>query len=188
MRDIGSSLVLRAHNTEKVALSESAKVDQISSLAFPRFRYRSYHTVGECVGFWEKNAYLNLVRARMERLISALRWKRKDSGLRQFLNCHKYFKIVRIARNTGVAVTRACSRASAAENPMLHVEWLLRNRKALTSLCTFLTIPNIRDTKTLTWRECSTDIVFVIQIYQAATVDYIWIIFLVPLFLIEYKS
>ena len=115
-------MVLRAHNTEKVALSESAKVDQISSLAFPRFRYRSYHTVGECVGFWEKNAYLNLVRARMERLISALRWKRKDSRLRQFLNCHKYFKIVRIARNTGVAVTRACSRASAAENPMLHVE------------------------------------------------------------------
>ena len=77
---------------EKVALSESAKVDQISSLAFPHFRYRSYHTVGECVGFWEKNAYLNLVRARMERLISALRWKRKDSLLRQFLNCHKYFK------------------------------------------------------------------------------------------------
>ena len=85
-------MVLRAHNTEKVALSESAKVDQISSLAFPRFRYRSYHTVGECVEFWEKNAYLNLVRARMERLISALRWKRKDSRLKQFLNCHKYFK------------------------------------------------------------------------------------------------
>ena len=60
-------------HTKKVALSESAKVDQISSLAFPHFRYRSYHTVGECVGFWEKNAYLNLVRARMERLTSALR-------------------------------------------------------------------------------------------------------------------
>ena len=29
---------------------------------------------------------------------------------------------------------------------------------------------------------------FVNQIYQAATVDYIWIIFLVPIFLIEYKS
>ena len=29
---------------------------------------------------------------------------------------------------------------------------------------------------------------FVIQIYQTAKVDYIWIIFLVPLFLIEYKS
>ena len=72
---------------------------------------------------WEKNACLDLVRARMEHgLISALRWKRKDSRLRQFLNCHKYFRIVRIARNTGVAVTRACSRASAAENPMLHVE------------------------------------------------------------------
>ena len=39
-------------HTKKVALSESAKVDQIFSLAFPRFRYRSYHTVGECVGFW----------------------------------------------------------------------------------------------------------------------------------------
>ena len=31
-------------------------------------------------------------------------------------------KMVRIARNTGVAVARACSRASTAENPMLHVE------------------------------------------------------------------
>ena len=29
---------------------------------------------------------------------------------------------------------------------------------------------------------------FVIQIYQTAKVDYIWIIFLVPFFLIEYKS
>ena len=29
---------------------------------------------------------------------------------------------------------------------------------------------------------------FVIQIYQTAKVDYIWIIFLIPLFLIEYKS
>ena len=36
----------------------------------------------------------NLVRATMERaLISSLRWKRKDSLLRRFLNCHKYFKI-----------------------------------------------------------------------------------------------
>ena len=32
-------------------------------------------------------------------------------------------------------------------------------------------IPNIRDTKTLTWHECWTNIVFVIQIYQAAMVD-----------------
>ena len=80
-------------HTKKVALSESAKVDQISSLAFSRFRYRSYHTVGECVGFWEKNTCLKLVRARMQHgLISALRWKRKDSRLRRFLNCHKYFK------------------------------------------------------------------------------------------------
>ena len=31
-------------------------------------------------------------------------------------------RMVRIARNTGVAVTRACSRASAAENSTLHVE------------------------------------------------------------------
>ena len=31
-------------------------------------------------------------------------------------------RMVRIARNTDVAVTRACSRASAAENLMLHVE------------------------------------------------------------------
>ena len=60
-------------HTKKVALSESAKVDQISSLAFPCFRYRNYHTVGECVEFWEKNTFFNLVRARMERLISALR-------------------------------------------------------------------------------------------------------------------
>ena len=78
---------------KKVALSESAKVDQISSLAFPRFWFRNYHTVGECVGFWKKNACLDLVRARMEHgLISALRWKRKDSRLRRFLNCHKHFK------------------------------------------------------------------------------------------------
>ena len=64
-----------------------------------------HHTVGECVGFWEKNACLNLVRARMEHgLISALGWKQKDSRLRRFLNCHKYFKNGSIARNTGVAV------------------------------------------------------------------------------------
>ena len=45
----------------------------------------------------------------------------------------------------------------STENLMLHIEWLLSlNRKAMTSLCTFLTIiPNIRDTKTLTSRECS---------------------------------
>ena len=30
--------------------------------------------------------------------------------------------MVRIARNTGVAVTRACSRVSAAENPVLRTE------------------------------------------------------------------
>ena len=108
--------------------------------------------MGEFVGFWEENACLNLVRARMERLISALRWRRKNSRLRRFLNFPQMFKniMVRIARNTGVAVTRTCSRASAAENPLLHVEWLLTNRKALTSLCAFLTtIPNIRDAKTL---------------------------------------
>ena len=66
----------------KIALSES---DQISSLAFARFLNRKYHTVGECVGFWEKNAWFNLVQARMERLISSLRWKLKDSRLRRFL-------------------------------------------------------------------------------------------------------
>ena len=83
-----------------------------------------HHTVGECVGFWEKNACLNLVRGRMEHgLISALGWKQKDSRLRRFLNCHKYFKNGSIARNTGVAVMHEsqCSRASAAANPMLHV-------------------------------------------------------------------
>ena len=31
-------------------------------------------------------------------------------------------RIICIVRNTGVAVTRACSRASAKENPMPHVE------------------------------------------------------------------
>ena len=30
--------------------------------------------------------------------------------------------MVDIARNTGTAVARACSRASAAENPMLYIE------------------------------------------------------------------
>ena len=35
----------------KIALSESAKVNQISSLAFARFWYRNFHTVGECVEF-----------------------------------------------------------------------------------------------------------------------------------------
>ena len=76
----------------KIALSESAKVDQISSLAFARFCYRNYHTVGKCVGFWEKNACFNLVRARMERLISALRWKLKDSRPRRFLNLPPKFR------------------------------------------------------------------------------------------------
>ena len=37
-------------------------------------------------------------------------------------------RTVRIARNTGVAITRACSRSSAAEtDPMFHVEWFLTN-------------------------------------------------------------
>ena len=43
-------------HTKKVALSESAKVDQIPSLAFSSFWYGNYHTVRECVGFLEKNA------------------------------------------------------------------------------------------------------------------------------------
>ena len=162
-------------HTKKFALSESAKFDQISSLAFPRFWFRNYHTVGECVGFWEKNACFNLVRARMERLMSALRFLTKGfTPTAIFKFATNISRMVRIVRNTGVAVTRTCSRTSAAENSVPHVEWLLTNRKALTSLCTFLTIiPNIRDTKTLTWRECSTNSVFVIQIYQGATVDYI---------------
>ena len=44
-----------------------------------------------------------------------------------FLNLPQIFQEynLRIARSTGVAVTRACSRASAAENPMLHVKGLL---------------------------------------------------------------
>ena len=63
----------------------------------------------------------------------------------------KISRMVRIVRNTGVAVRRTCSRTSAAENSVPHVELLLTNRKALTSLSTFLLIiPNIRDTKTLT--------------------------------------
>ena len=70
----------------KIALSKSAKVDQISSLALPRFWYRNYHTVREFVGFGEKNTCLNLVWARIECLISALCWKRKDSCLRRCLN------------------------------------------------------------------------------------------------------
>ena len=167
-------------HTKKFALSESAKFDQISSLAFPRFWFRNYHTVGECVGLWEKNACFNLVRARMERLMSALRFLTKGFTPKAiFKFATNISRMVRIVRNTGVAVTRTCSRTSAAENSVPHVEWLLTNRKAMTSLCAFLTIiPNIRDTKTLTWRECSTNSVFVIQIYQGATVDYIWIIFL----------
>ena len=45
-----------------------------------------------------------------------------------FLNLPQIFQEynLRIARSTGVAVTRACSRASAAENPMLTIT----NRKA----------------------------------------------------------
>ena len=79
-------------------------------------------------------------------------------------------RITCTALNTVVAVRRACSRPSAAENLMLHIEWLLRNR----NLRAFLTlISNIRDSKTLTWHEFSTNSVFVIQIYQTAMVDYI---------------
>ena len=60
-------------------------------------------------------------------------------------------RMVRIVRNTGVAVTRTCSRTSVAENSVPHAERLLTNRKALTSLCAFpTTISNIRDTNTLT--------------------------------------
>ena len=51
-----------------------------------------------------------------------------------FLNLPQIFQEynLRIARSTGVAVTRACSQASAAENRMLHVKGLLIiiNRKA----------------------------------------------------------
>ena len=98
-RETGSSLAWHARkiatvniHTKKVALSESAKVDQISSLAFPRFWFRNYHTVGGCFGFWEKNACFNLVWARMERLISALRWKLNDSRPRRFLNLPQIFR------------------------------------------------------------------------------------------------
>ena len=44
-----------------------------------------------------------------------------------FKICHKYFKNIMyvLARSTSVAVTRACSLTSAAENPMLQVEGLL---------------------------------------------------------------
>ena len=48
-------------------------------------------------------------------------------------------RILRIVCNTDVAVTRACLRASAEENPMLHVEWLITNRKAMTR---FMNISN----------------------------------------------
>ena len=97
--------------------------------------------------------------------------------------------MVRIARNTGVAVTRACSRKSAAENPMFHVEWFLNKQKGYDQ---FMHISNNNteysryekfDLTRMFNKQC-----FVIQIYQTAKVDYIWIIFLVPLFLIEYKS
>ena len=70
-----------------------------------------------------------------------------------FLNMPKIFQEynVRIACSTGVAVTRACSRASAAENPMLHVKGLLIiiNRKA-DQFMRIIQTPNIRDTKTFT--------------------------------------
>ena len=79
--------------------------------------------MGECVEFWEKNECFNLFRARMERLISALRFLTKGfTPTAIFKFATNISRMVRIVRNTGVAVTRACSRASAAENPMLHVE------------------------------------------------------------------
>ena len=59
---------------------------------FPLFLISQLSHSGRMCRILGENACLNLVRARMERLISALRWKRKDSRLRQFLNCHKYFK------------------------------------------------------------------------------------------------
>ena len=59
----------------------------------------------------------------MERLISALRFLTKGfTPTAIFKFATNISRMVRIVRNTGVAVTRACSRASAAENPMLHVE------------------------------------------------------------------
>ena len=75
----------------KITLSESTKVDQISSVAFARFSYRNYHTVGE-KNASVLNACLNLVRARMERLISALSWRRKESCLRRYLNWPQIFQ------------------------------------------------------------------------------------------------
>ena len=70
-----------------------------------------------------------------------------------FLNLPQIFQEynLRVARSTGVAVTRACSRAGAAENPMLYVEGLLIiiNRKA-DQFMRIIQTPNIRDTKTLT--------------------------------------
>ena len=67
-----------------IALSESAKVYQISSL--PRFRYRSYHIVGKFIGFWEERRLL---------------WKLKGSRLRRCLNlATNISRIIRIARNT----------------------------------------------------------------------------------------
>ena len=118
---------------------------------------------------------LNLVRARTQTFSLGSPLKTKGFPPKaMFKFATNISRILRIVCNTGVAVTAACSRASAEENAMLHVHWLLTNRKALTSLWTFLTIiPNIRDTKPLTWHKCSTNSVFVIQIYQGATVDYI---------------
>ena len=158
-------------------------------LTFPRFWYRSYHTARICLILGGKCMFKPCSsKDGMFNLGSPLETK-GFTPKAMFKFSTIISRIIRIARNTGVAVTRACSRAIAGENYMLHVEGLLTNRKAMTSLCAFLTIiPNVRDTKTLTWRECSTNSVFVIQIYQTAMVDYIWIIFLVPLFLIEYKS
>ena len=79
--------------------------------------------MGECVGFWEKNGCFNLVRARMERLMSALRFLTKGfTPTASFKFATNISRMVRIVRNTGVAVTRTFSRTSAAENSVPHVE------------------------------------------------------------------
>ena len=74
-----------------------------------------------------------------------------------------------------MAATRACSLASAAENPVLHVEELLTitDRKA----DQFMRISNTEYSRyenfDLTRIYVQQDSVFVIQIYQTAMVDYI---------------
>ena len=82
--------------------------------------------MGECVGFWEKNAYLNSFKPRSSKDGTFnLGTQLETKGFTPkaiFKLASNISRMVRLARNTGVAVTIACSRATVAENPMLQVE------------------------------------------------------------------